>query len=486
MSPRALAFAPRFTVQLLSLRYPRPPRPRPYPTRALLQQDYHTRLAQVRCLTEFDALLDFAHHTLSIQVTPSTADDGTRLRRVAISPTVSSYDSRRHTDSEFYSDDNSINDAAEVEDALSRIDDDDSQVSRGDNWSSAYSSSGVSATSKSATGSYASAITEPLNFERERRSLSTISERTESHSLNSGVGMGTSILQNLFSRPTSFISAAARSLYGAPASPLAPPSSIGTSARPATPERHFRPAPPTGTRVGNLVASFESDVAQSRPGSVPLGPRSPSPFTSSSRPTSPTKSTHSRSYTDSAYTHSRSYTEGSVSVSGHSQSASYSSYLSPPPPMSALSRSTVSGSSETERPRSPLSSVRNIVAAWKERSPERASTYASRSVASQSVVSGPSYSSNSMSSLGLGLGGGFFSLRRRAALSAASGDTRSRGTAPSYTDGFGGSTNGSISDSRSLGRSGSIRSIGGSSILDMSELGSFIRGNQDVSSRSLF
>ncbi|OCB90400.1 hypothetical protein A7U60_g2411 [Sanghuangporus baumii] len=414
----------------------------------------------------------------SRSVTPSTADDGPRLRRVAISPTVSSYDSRRYTDSELYSDDNSINDAAEVEDALSHIDDDDSQVSRGDNWSSAYLSSAVSATSRNATGSYATATTEPLNFEHERRSLSTISEQTEVHSLNSGVGMGTSILQSLFSRPTSLFSAAARSLYGAPTSPLTPPSTVGTGIRPATPERHFKPPPPTGRRVGNLVASFESDIAQSRPGSVPLGPRSPSPFSNSSRPTSPTKSTHSRSYTDSAYTHSRSNTEGSISLAGHSQSASYSSYLSPPPPTSALSHSTLSGSSETERPRSPLSSVRNTVAAWKERSPEKTSASTSRSVASQSVVSGPSYSSSSMSSLGLGLGGGFFSLRRRAALSATSGGSRSRGAAPSYTDDFG-STNGSGTDIRSLGRSGSVRSVGGSSILDMSELGSFIRGNQD-------
>lgn len=87
-----------------------------------------------------------------------------------------------------------------------------------------------------------------------------------------------------------------------------------------------------------------------------------------------------------------------------------------------------------------------------------------------------------MSSAGLGLGG-VFSLRRRAATTASSYSgrrTRSEsGRTYTETDDAMSAT-GSLTDGRSLMRSNSARSAG-SSIFDISELESFIRGNQEVS-----
>ncbi|KAI5118912.1 hypothetical protein M0805_004688 [Coniferiporia weirii] len=437
----------------------------------------------------------------SRSATPITSDDGTYVRRDVASPTASSFDSRRYTDdqgsSQSYMDenDNSFDETAEVEEVLSRIDDEVSQISREDNFGSGYSSSSHSSSYGPGPGSQGSAGyvsgTEPLNFDRERRVLSIISERSEAHSLGSGTATSTGLFQNLFastfSRPATLFSTAARSFYGAPPSPLSPPSSIPTlqNPRPATPERTFRPVPPSGRRVGDLVASFESSASDSdissasysRPGSVPLGPRSPSPYSSSSRSISPIK-------------HSRSGSTGlglGLSSASSASSQSISSYLSPPTHSTAFSRSYANRSSDTatgsatERPRSPLSSVRNIVDAWKERSPEKASV-TTRSAASSSIASGPSFTSASASSAPFGFGNGFFSLRRRATLTASSNGGRRLGNTnpPSSYDSYDESASDSIPDTRSLARSSSHRSAGGSSVFDMSELGSFVRGNQDA------
>ena len=115
------------------------------------------------------------------------------MRRLVLSPVPSSFDSRRTSSEDSYTNDgeSSFDDRAEVEASLTAdpADDDDQQ-----GWSSGYSSTGSHVTgsgSGTGTGSYvgsSSNVTEPLNFDRERRVLSVISERTEQSALSGGTG----------------------------------------------------------------------------------------------------------------------------------------------------------------------------------------------------------------------------------------------------------------------------------------------------------
>lgn len=412
------------------------------------------------------------------------------MRRLVLSPTASSYDSRRNSSAsdtgESYTNegDNSFDDREEVEATLiaEHVDDEETPP---EEWSSGYSSSGIS--SSYGTGSQ---TTQPLNFDRERRVLSIISERTEQQSISSGASgshAGGGLFSTLLSRPSTFLSNAAassaevlrRSLYGQPNSPLSyteglssprssasslpPVPAIRSDSRPATPDRLFRPAPPTGRRVGDLVATFESNL-DSPSLQRPFGPRSPSPY-STSRPSSPLKSA-----SQSSYTHSRTATGVGLGLSSGTTTQTLSSLLSPPP---------MTGTAPTELTRSPFSSVRNIVSAWKERTPTRggASTTAS------STVSG--------SHIPFGMGENIFSLRRRGAIAGRVGQ-RPSNEPPPYEE-FGGSGSNIAGNGngnggrRSLERTSSRRSAatgqsesGISSNWDLSELSSLIRGNEEV------
>ncbi len=173
-----------------------------------------------------------------------------RTRRLVVSPAPSSYDSRRYSSISSNNSqdegDSSFNDQAEVEAALSDINNEGPELMDDCRTHDTFSSSG--------------SASDALNFARERHVLSTISERTEDSSVSSA-GM----LQNLLARPASYLSSAAassaeairRSLYGAPPSPtLHTRASTDPGLRPVTPDRPaFRPAPPTGRRAGGSSRS---------------------------------------------------------------------------------------------------------------------------------------------------------------------------------------------------------------------------------------
>lgn len=363
------------------------------------------------------------------------------------------------------------------------------------------------------TFSSSGSSSEPLNFARERHVLSTISERTEDSSISSA-GM----LQSLLTRPASYLSSAAassaeairRSLYGAPPSPtLHTRASTDPGHRPVTPDRPaFRPAPPTGRRAGDLIAFFEdkttevsSSPSHTRNASYPLGPRSPSPFSQSSSTQSgsrtPLETLRSPTY-DSLFSRSRPSSPFRSSRTGQTStvtpSQTLSSLLSPPQNLSTFSRRAGSPFAESEsnvpsRSRSPLSSVRNVVAGWQERAP---------SIGLESIRSGSTITSPTTP---LGLTGGIFSLRRRGGRvrpntltegSEAEEPFESGDRSPPPYEEFGslgkGNGNGSGSekkgsDRRSAG-GGSRRSASSSAPFDMSELGSFARGSQEVNGLS--
>ncbi|KAA1474371.1 hypothetical protein DENSPDRAFT_882747 [Dentipellis sp. KUC8613] len=329
--------------------------------------------------------------------TPSHSSDsddvssGRQMRRIVVSPSPSRYRGSG-SDTYTYSDDNSIDDAAEVEDALTNLDEELSHTedaltewSRGSSSvtpSSYLSGSATSPTFTSNTSSYIPFT----NTLRDGRILSTITERTENPS----------------SRPTSY------NLSG----PRPNSAALGRSSphvRGATePASGDRAIPPPGRRAGDLIAFFEdkkstsasssSSYGHSRTLSAPSGPRSPSPYTSTSQ-SMPTFGTSS----GTSYGYGSSYgsrpSSPSKSRTGTSSMLS-SSVLTPPQQTSSSgeeSRTTLTNnftssaftstsfytSSDTvtatpaapglrrpqTSPRSPLTSVRNIVAAWKERAP---------------------------------------------------------------------------------------------------------------------
>ncbi len=174
-------------------------------------------------------------------------------------------------------------------------------------------------------------------------------------------------------------------------------------------------------------------------------------------------------------------------------SQTLSSLLSPPQNSSAFSRRTASPFAESESfIRSPLSSVRNIGAGWQDRAPSTGR----ESIRSGSITTSPITP--------LGLTGKIFSLRRRGDRvrsntttegSAAEEPSESGDRSPPPYEEFGslgggngnGNGNGSGnekkgSDRRSEG-GGSRRSASSSAPFDMSELGSFARGSQEVGGR---
>ncbi len=405
-----------------------------------------------------------------------------QMRRIVVSPSPDS-------DSETYTDDNSLDDVREVEAALSLVEDEiDNTEDALTEWSRGSSSVG---TSTSFTGQYSGATSvTPSSYvsegyrtmtdailDRERRVLSTISEHTENASrpnsfAQSGSGSrpnthysnnsGNRASANLEDRPSPvFHSRAATVPTGAPA--------IG------------RVLNVPGRRAGELIAFFEEK--QTTPGresprlfghartlSAPMGPRSPAPRSPGPRSTSPYTTTMSPSM--STFGHTTSYGYGTTtghgtstygyssrpssptkSRTGSSLSASdpvttMSSFMSPPVRGTTLSSDSrfVSSSSETftqsrsgpstytspgtttsgtysntftgftttatptasslrrpqTSPRSPLTSVRNIVAAWKERTPSL-----SKSIRSNTTSPSPTP------------GDGLFSVRRRASRGGA-------------------------------------------------------------------
>ncbi|TFK53121.1 hypothetical protein OE88DRAFT_1807017 [Heliocybe sulcata] len=433
------------------------------------------------------------------------------MRRVNLSPTQSYTNTYSYT----YSDEDSIDDAAEVEAALANI---ESELSNVEDALTEWSGSGPSYSTL--TGSYTTSSTPwshssgpistaSMGMDRAGNRLSTITERTEN-----GTG----------SRPTS----------GLPGSrPLTQHSATSDplrrltipEARPASPVRHGRstsetaPLPPPGRRAGDLIAFFEGaatpDRGQSghaRIASAPAGPRSPSPYFASptglsysggtgfgystagytSRPSSPTTSrTGTGSFSASSFLSPQPRatttlssdsrfpptTAGRTGATTPTQTGTYpntystfSSTLTPTTSSNTFTGTVTASSLRRPQtsPRSPLTSVRNIVAAWKERTPLGNKT----GKAPASVTSGGSARS--------GQGEGLFSIRRRAERGQArlreqalgsgrSGDPTSYGTV--------GAGQGEA-DPRSTSQS-----ISESALLpppfDIAELGVYARGSQE-------
>lgn len=250
----------------------------------------------------------------------------------------------------------------------------------------------------------------------------------------------------------------------------------------------------------------------------PMGPRSPSPYTttnsismptfgtlsgstsygygsttgygsgSASRPSSPSKTTQSRSTPTPggarAPGEARSTTSYTVSQSYNTNTFTPSSYT--PSSYTPTVTNTVTPTASPLRrpqssPRSPLTSVRNIVAAWKERS-----TSGSKTSGSSTGTTG------STQQTGTGTtetqGDGFFSLRRRAERSS-NRMRESIGSGEAGPSGFGGGGNGNGGQRRSgeqvpsTPRSGST-SLGSSVIpppFDLAELGNFAKADREVS-----
>ncbi len=317
------------------------------------------------------------------------------MRRITVSPSPTD----RHSGSDLrsWSEDDSSRDDAEVEAALSALDNELDQtedaLTEWSHQSSAMPSSYLSGSSSPSFTSTSSVYIPFTNTLRDARILSTITERTENPS----------------SRPTSYN----LSLPGSrPVSDAVRRSAVSLHSRGVT-----EPGPSTTTpsrRTGELIAFFEDKSSSSdnssrpyspydhrRTGSVPAGPRSPSPYTqtsqsiptftttygygsSNSRPSSPSKSwtSQSRSYTSgtpprsflSPPPHSNTTTTDSRLESPYTSSGTptYSNTFTPTSYSFTDTSATTQGTSlrrPQTSPRSPLSSVRNIVAAWKSRSP---------------------------------------------------------------------------------------------------------------------
>ncbi|EPS93625.1 hypothetical protein FOMPIDRAFT_1026465, partial [Fomitopsis schrenkii] len=258
------------------------------------------------------------------------------MRRIVVSPSPTSRDSDSYT----YNEEDSIQDAAEVEAELAQINDDIddflSEVSRGSSRGpstytsytgpstytsytgpSTYSSrtdsvsntgSGTSANLRSAVG------TVPLLGPGAR--LSTISEHTE----------------NTLSRPSSYPSAGDANRLSGHIEGIASHTRAATEPSQAT--QPPRPLPSTpGPRVGERIAFFEDRTAASsgspaplyghtRTGSAPSAIQSPSPYTSTQSRSMPTLS--STGYGYSSTTGYGTTTYGSRPSSRTGSAASYS------------------------------------------------------------------------------------------------------------------------------------------------------------------
>ncbi|RDX52641.1 hypothetical protein OH76DRAFT_1554302 [Lentinus brumalis] len=405
-----------------------------------------------------------------------------QMRWIVVSPSPDS-------DSETYTDENSLDDVREVEAALSLVEDEiDNTEDALTEWSRGSSSVG---TSTSFTGQYSAATSvTPSSYvsegyrtmtdailDRERRVLSTISEHTENASRpNSFAQSGSGSRPNTHHSNNSGNRASAN-LEDRPSPVFHSRAATDPSGALAT----GRVLNVPGRRAGELIAFFEEK--QTTPGresprlfghartlSAPMGPRSPAPRSPGPRSTSPYTTTMSPSM--STFGHTTSYGYGTTtgygtstygyssrpssptkSRTGSSLSASdpvttMSSFMSPPARGTTLSSDSrfVPTSTETftqsrsgpstytgpgtstsgtysntftgftttatptasslrrpqTSPRSPLTSVRNIVAAWKERTPSL-----SKSVRSNTTSPSPTQ------------GDGLFSVRRRASRGGA-------------------------------------------------------------------
>ena len=415
------------------------------------------------------------------------------MRRITVSPSPPN----RHSGSDLHSwsEDASIQDDAEVEAALSALDNEldrtEDALTEWSHGSSVTPSSYLSGSASSPSFTSSSSIYIPFtNTLRDARILSTITERTENPSL----------------RPTSYNLSVPGSR---PVSDTISRSTVSLHSRGVT-----EPVSSTVTsnrRTGDLIAFFEdkssSSDSSSRPfspyghrraGSVPAGPRSPSPYTqtsqsiptfgttsygygSSSRPSSPTKSWVSQSQSYASSTPSRSF----LSPPPRSNTMGFESNLDSPhtssetPTYSNTFTSTSYGPTSTSAttqitslkrpqtsPRSPLASVRTVVAAWKSRSP---SIDKSSQVSSNIMDAAPEE--------------GFFSIRRR----ASRGFQRERA---SMGDESGPSTferSGSSYDQEDVNVPSTPRtstSLTPSGIVpppfDLTELGTFAKGSQEV------
>ncbi|KAI6020170.1 hypothetical protein PISMIDRAFT_203836 [Pisolithus microcarpus 441] len=343
------------------------------------------------------------------------------MRRVNLSPRGSS---------ETFHEEDSIEDAAEVEAALNDVDREfENTEDLLTEWSRGTSTSGPTYTGT--TPSYSTSLDTYAIYNREGNRLSTISERTE----------------NIPSRPTSYGArgVAEGQRLSAHRSGTASP---GLHTRAVT-ELAADRAP--GRRTGDLIAFFEDRAAtpsetsfgHTRTSSAP-GYHSRSPLFPMSQSTPHLGSTTgygtSTGYVSRPSSPAKSKAGSTVSSvsSSVSDSLSMSSLLSPPtrgpttvtrsgtqlspsdfastfsntftasrtasnttnvtPTVSSLRRPQTS-------PRSPLTSVRNIIAAWKDRTPSLDKTPKSPS---DTTTSPPSNTGPG------GRGDGLFSLRRRA------------------------------------------------------------------------
>jgi hypothetical protein len=344
------------------------------------------------------------------------------------------------------------------------------------------SSPSFTASSPSFTASSASHI--PFaNTTRDGRILSTITEHTE----------------NPTSRPTSYniSNQGSRPNSGAIHNSLPIHSS---HARGVTdPGPSGRPQPSTGRRAGDLIAFFEektgpeqratSPFSHSRGSSIPSDARSVSPYTTTlsatasygygsgtgsySRPSSPTKSSLTPSGSSMLSPASRPYT----STSGTPYTNNNNGLTSPTFTTTESSDVTPRRQSSLRRPqagpRSPLTSVRNIVAAWKDRTPER-------SAKSTEVDTLPPLPPKDTDD-------GFFSLRRRAERGvmrarresgeheAGPSDPSRRGNAPAYD------RNRDLPATPRAANTPTSTNLGLPPPLDLAELGQYAKANQEVS-----
>lgn len=426
-----------------------------------------------------------SHHThKDIQDTPLASSDSegatsdVHMRRVNVSPGGS-----RDSDDTYF-EENSLEETAEVEAALNDIDREfESTEDMLTQWSRGSSSGGPTYTGT--TPSYSTSLDTYSIYNRDGNRLSTISERTE----------------NIPSRPTSHGARIGTEGHRLSAHRINTTSPSPAHTRSAT---DFVADRAPGRRTGDLIAFFEdrastpseSTFGHTRTSSTP-GYRSHSPFhpvgqstphmgttigygTSTgyvSRPSSPAKS-KAGSTISSASSVSDSLSMSSLlapPTRGNTTLTRTSTQLSPSDFASTFSNTftasrtasnmtSITPSTSTLRrpqtsPRSPLTSVRNIVAAWKERTPSLTKSPQSPTESTTSP------SSKAGQSGGLGR---VLSLRRRAERSG-----------PRAQNGQSGS-----GDADGNHHPTTPKSIASSIIpppFDMTELGAYARDSREVS-----
>ena len=318
------------------------------------------------------------------------------MRRINVSPTRSgsSYDS--------YTEENSVDERAEVEAALTDL---DNELDNTEDMLTEWSRGSGPSSYTGPAPSYSTSLDTYSIYNREGNRLSTISERTE----------------NIPSRPISYLRDGARPTNPTPEGPRLSAHRMSTAS-----PGHFHTRSvtdltsdrPTGRRTGDLIAFFEDRASPSDPSfghsrtsSMP-GNRAHSPFFPPSQSTPYMSSTTGYGYTTTGFGTSTGYgsrpsspakSKAGSTISSVSDPLSASSLLAPPTrgltattgrsatrlsptdfastfsntfaeARSATSSSAVSPTVSSLRrpqtsPRSHLTSVRNIVAAWKERTP---------------------------------------------------------------------------------------------------------------------